>query len=124
MAKILVIDDEKETAELFGIILQKDGHQVTIVTNGQACLDHLAHQTPDLLLMDISMPEMDGYTLVSHLSADSSTRDIPVLVVSGRDAMKDTFQMFTSVVGFITKPFDVKQLRTRVAEIFAQRGVK
>jgi CheY-like chemotaxis protein len=72
--------------------------------------------------MDITMPGMDGYTLMSHLSSDGATRDIPVIIVSGKDSLKETFQQFTGVAEFFSKPFDIKVLRDRVQEIIAKRG--
>lgn len=123
MAKILVVDDEKETADLLRIVLEKDAHAVNVANSGAECLAFLGQQVPELILLDVAMPEMDGYTLVTHMSSDGAMRDIPILIVSGRDSLKDTFQMFTNVVGFVSKPFDVKELRARVGQILAQRGL-
>jgi CheY-like chemotaxis protein len=74
----------------------------------------LKRQTPQLILLDVTMPKMDGYTFMAHLQAEEATRDIPVMVLTGREGMKDTFQMFTNVVDFVPKPFDIKELRSRV----------
>lgn len=114
MAKILVVDDEKDTLELVSILLQKDAHQVFQASSGAACLDFLQSNQPDLILMDVTMPEMDGYTLVTNLAADDTTRSVPVIVLTGKDGMREAFQMFTNVVDFLAKPFDAKNLRERV----------
>ena len=114
MGKILVIDDEKETVELLRILLEKDSHQVFPAGGGEEALALLKRQIPDLILLDVTMPQMDGYTFMAHLQAEEATRDIPVMVLTGREGMKDTFQMFTNVVDFVSKPFDIKELRVRV----------
>lgn len=114
MGKILVIDDEKETVELLRLLLEKESHQVFAALGGEAALAFLQKQTPDLILLDVTMPQMDGYTFMAHLEAEDATREIPVMVLTGREGMKDTFQMFTNVVDFVAKPFDIKELRARV----------
>lgn len=122
MAKILVVDDERETAQLVAIILEKEGHQVVQSHSGPEALDVLHRAfTPDLILSDVTMPDMDGYTFVSQLQAEEGTRDIPVVMLTGRDGMKETFQLFTNVLDFISKPFDAKELRTRVQSALARR---
>ncbi|MBK8574161.1 MAG: response regulator [Elusimicrobia bacterium] len=114
MAKILIVDDEKETVELLRLLLDKETHEVFTALGGEEALDILKRQTPHLILLDVTMPKMDGYTFMSHLQAEEATRDIPVMVLTGREGMKDTFQVFTNVVDFIPKPFDIKELRVRV----------
>jgi CheY-like chemotaxis protein len=114
MGKILVIDDEKETVELLRLLLDKERHEVLTALGGEEALALLKRQTPQLILLDVTMPKMDGYTFMAHLQAEEATRDIPVMVLTGREGMKDTFQMFTNVVDFVPKPFDIKELRSRV----------
>ena len=114
MAKILIVDDEKETVELLRLLLDKDSHEVSTALGGDEALEFLKRQTPHLILLDVTMPKMDGYTFMSHLQEEDATRDIPVMVLTSREGMKDTFQMFTNVVDFVPKPFDIKELRARV----------
>ena len=114
MAKILIVDDEKETVELLRLLLDKDSHEVFTALGGDEALGFLKSQIPQLILLDVTMPKMDGYTFMSHLQEEDATRDIPVMVLTGREGMKDTFQMFTNVVDFVPKPFDIKELRARV----------
>jgi DNA-binding response OmpR family regulator len=122
MAKILAVDDEKEMVELLKVLLEKDGHLVAAAHNGTEALAHLAQETPDLILLDVTMPDMDGYTFVSNLQAEDATRDIPVMVLTGREGLRDTFVVFSNVADFITKPFDVKDLRSRVQAALAKRA--
>jgi CheY-like chemotaxis protein len=122
MAKILIVDDEKETVELLRLLLEKDSHQITMALRGEDALDHLKRQTPHLILLDVTMPGMDGYTFMSNLQAEDATRDLPVMVLTGREGMKDTFQMFSNVVDFVPKPFDIQDLRTRVQAALDKRA--
>lgn len=114
MGKILIVDDEKETVELLRLLLDKDHHDVLTALGGEEALESLKSQIPHLILLDVTMPKMDGYTFMAHLQSEEATRDIPVMVLTGREGMRDTFQMFTNVVDFVPKPFDIKELRARV----------
>ncbi|MBL8024071.1 MAG: response regulator [Elusimicrobia bacterium] len=114
MSKILIVDDEKETVELLRLVLEKEQHQIFPAFSGETALQELKHQTPDLILLDVTMPGMDGYTLMSHLQSEEATRDIPVMILTGRENMRDTFEVFRTVVDFVSKPFDIKELRARV----------
>jgi len=117
MGKILVVDDEKETVELLRLLLDKDSHEVLTALGGEEALALLKRQVPHLILLDVTMPKMDGYTFMAHLQEEEATRDIPVMVLTGREGMKDTFQMFTNVVDFVPKPFDIKELRARIQAV-------
>ena len=117
MGKILVVDDEKETVELFRLLLDKESHEVLTALGGEEALALLKRQVPHLILLDVTMPKMDGYTFMAHLQEEEATRDIPVMVLTGREGMKDTFQMFTNVVDFVPKPFDIKELRARIQAV-------
>ncbi len=117
MSKILVVDDEKETVELLRLLLDKESHEVLTALGGEEALALLKRQVPHLILLDVTMPKMDGYTFMAHLQEEEATRDIPVMVLTGREGMKDTFQMFTNVVDFVPKPFDIKELRARIQAV-------
>lgn len=117
MGKILVVDDEKETVELLRLLLDKESHEVLTALGGEEALALLKRQVPHLILLDVTMPKMDGYTFMAHLQEEEATRDIPVMVLTGREGMKDTFQMFTNVVDFVPKPFDIKELRARIQAV-------
>lgn len=122
MAHILVVDDEKATADLLAAVLLRDGHEVVTAGNGQEGLNAVAKKKPDLVLSDITMPIMDGYTFVSQLAADEATRSVPVIVLTGKDALLEPFQMLGNVTHYFVKPFDVKLVRARVAEVLTPRA--
>ena len=83
--KILLIEDEKEVAELYKLKLTLDGYEVITAENGQEGLDKANSYRPELIFLDIKMPEMDGFEVLKKLRATARTRDIPVVVLSNFD---------------------------------------
>ncbi len=83
MAKILLADDEQDIIEFFGRILYREGFEVVSATNGEACVELAKKAHPDLILLDINMPKMDGGEVARRLSEDKVTMNIPIIFVSG-----------------------------------------
>jgi len=83
MAKILVVDDEKDVLEFWMSILKREGFEVLVAPNGKECLELATNNHPDLILLDINMPDMDGGDIEKCLSLDTKTKDIPVIFLSG-----------------------------------------
>ena len=87
-ARLLVVDDNKVNRLLLQRSLQLQGHTVALAENGRIALEMLRSETYDLLLLDIAMPEMDGYQVLEHLMADRRLRDLPVIVTSAVEGME------------------------------------
>jgi len=83
--KVLLIEDEKEVAELYKLKLTLDGYEVITAENGQEGLDKANSYRPELIFLDIKMPEMDGFEVLKKLRATARTKDIPVVVLSNFD---------------------------------------
>ena len=83
MAKILIVDDEKDIVEFFGRVFSKEGFEVLSAANGKECLRLAESALPDLILLDINMPEMDGGDVNRYLSGNEKTKAIPVIFLSG-----------------------------------------
>lgn len=114
-AQILVVDDEPRNLQLLGTLLRKGGYRVRFAGNGATCLASAREQTPDLILLDIMMPGMDGYEVCRQLKADDATRDIPVIFLTAKaqtDEVVDAFK--AGGVDFVTKPFRARELLARV----------
>jgi len=111
MGRILVVDDEKDFVTLIRVLLEKDGHQVQEAYNGAEALKSISTQAPDLIILDVMMPVMDGYTFNLKLQEDPRHNTIPVLVLTARGQMKDLFQLSPNVTAYIEKPFDPRYLR-------------
>ena len=117
MARIMVVDDESDVVELIKFMLEKDGHQVIPAYNGRECLERVETTKPQLIILDIMMPEMDGYTVNNHLQEKEDTKSIPVIILTAKGQMRDLFELGTNVVAFMEKPFDPRGLRDKIREI-------
>lgn len=104
--KILVVEDEESLLKLESILLTSKGYDVRGVPNGQAALDAIAEEKPDLVLLDIMLPEIDGFEVCRRIKNDVATRDIPVVMLTAKKTRDDMAR--GEKVGadwYITKPF-------------------
>jgi DNA-binding response OmpR family regulator len=114
-ANILVVDDTRDILRLLIGILAERGYKVRPASNGRVALAAAQAEPPDLILLDIMMPEMDGYEVCERLKADERTSDIPVIFISAMDEVLDKVKAFsTGGVDYITKPFQVEEVLARV----------
>lgn len=116
MSKILVVDDEKDVVELLKFILEKDGYVVSTAYNGREALAAAKEIIPDLILLDVMMPEMDGYTVQTQLLESPATREIPIIILTAKGQLRDVFAMSANVRAYMEKPFDPKTLRLKIIE--------
>ncbi len=112
---ILLVDDRPENLKLLSDLLEEQGYEVQQAINGVVALQAIAIARPDVILLDINMPELDGYTVCQRLKANPLTQDIPVIFVSAFDEAWDKVKAF-SVGGsdYITKPFKTVEVLARV----------
>ncbi len=112
---ILVVDDTPANLRLLSGMLAERGYKVRSVINGKMALMAAQAAPPDLILLDINMPEMNGYEVCTELKADEHTRDIPVIFISALDETRDKVKAFTiGGVDFVTKPFQIEEVLARV----------
>jgi CheY-like chemotaxis protein len=112
---VLIVDDNKNNCEMCKIYLELEGYSVFFAEHGKAALQQIRNILPDLILLDIIMPVMDGYQLIEQLKDDPALKDIPILVHSVSSDPHEvvrTLQMGAN--DFIKKPFDVDELIARV----------
>lgn len=113
MLKILIAEDDRELRQLFSHVLIKNGYTVTGVSNGQQALDAMENDFYNLIISDIMMPIMDGYTLVRQLRDSGNT--IPVLMITAKDAFDDMRLGFQfGVDDFMVKPINISEMVLRV----------
>lgn len=113
--KILLVDDQPQNLRLLTDVLEEQGYEVLQALNGTVALQAVSLDQPQLILLDIQMPEMDGYTVCQKLKADPSTANIPVVFVSALDESWDKVKAFSvGGVDYITKPFKVVEVLARV----------
>lgn len=112
---ILIVDDTPENLQILSATLSERGYKVRGVVKGQMALRAAKSAPPDLILLDIRMPEMDGYEVCSQLKADPKTREIPVIFISALDEVLDKIKAFAvGGVDYVTKPFQVAEVLARV----------
>jgi two-component system alkaline phosphatase synthesis response regulator PhoP len=116
VSKILVVDDEKDVVELLKFLLEKDGYIVATAYNGREALVAADKDKPDLILLDVMMPEMDGYTVQTQLLDNPQTRGIPIIILTAKGQLRDVFALSANVKAYIEKPFDPKTLRLKIQE--------
>ncbi len=121
MAKIMVVDDERDVVDLLTFVLIKDGYDVVSAYNGKEALEHLGllpfimpPEHPDLIILDIMMPEIDGFTVQNKLAENEGTRSIPIIILTAKGQMRDLFGMASNVAAYVEKPFDPKLLREKI----------
>ena len=112
---IMIIDDNTESLKLLTAILSKQGFGVRQALSGRAALTALAQRLPDLIILDVRMPEMDGLEVCRILKSDSSTADIPIIFISGLKDSDDKVLAFKAGgLDYITKPFHEEEVLARV----------
>ncbi|WP_254563724.1 response regulator [Oscillatoria sp. HE19RPO] len=115
LADILIVDDEPNNLRVLSNLLKKHGYKVRAVLSGDRALAAARSTPPDLILLDIMMPEMDGYQVCHQLKHESATCQIPVIFVSAKDQGFDKVKAFAvGGVDYITKPFQVEEVFARI----------
>lgn len=119
--KILIIDDDLDTLRLVGLMLQRQGYQITAATNGQQGLEKAFEEKPNLILLDIMMPDMDGYEVARRLRADSRTVNIPILMFTAKTQLDDKVAGFeVGADDYLTKPTHPSELQSHVKALLAR----
>jgi CheY-like chemotaxis protein len=117
MADILVIDDDPLIFEMIEFTLAPAGHRLRHAKTGLSGLLATFKQAPDLVLLDMGLPELDGYAVARELTATKSGKAIPILAVTANDSAEDTDAAFEAgCTGFLAKPFQEKHLLEAVAK--------
>jgi len=121
MKKILVVDDEDDILHFLEMVLREKGYHVTTASGGHEALTRAQIDKPDLVLLDIMMPQMDGWEVLKLLRVDEETRRIPVAMLSARTEAKDRVQgLQEGAIDYICKPFSLTELLGKIEAIFVQ----
>jgi len=116
--KILIIEDEKDIAELIAFNLQRKSFDTQIACDGIKGLQQVLDYQPDLIILDLMMPGMDGLSVKEELSHDARTRDIPVIILTARSQTDDKIKgLEAGADDYMTKPFSPKELVLRVQNL-------
>lgn len=118
MSKILVVDDDVTVTELFKFLLTIEGHQPTAINDSTQVLDIADSLHPDLITLDLMMPELTGFELCDLLHRDSRFADIPVIIVSAKDDPESMERaMQAGARAYITKPFNADDLMQKIKDL-------
>ncbi|NQT75575.1 MAG: response regulator [Candidatus Omnitrophica bacterium] len=119
--KILVIDDEEDMQKLLKMRLEQENFTVVVAGDGDMGVKTAEQEIPDLILLDIMMPKMDGFTCLKEIRKLPNTKNLPILILSGKEEEKvrDLFA-FQKISGYIEKPFELDDLVAKIKEILKQ----
>jgi two-component system alkaline phosphatase synthesis response regulator PhoP/two-component system response regulator VicR len=117
--KILAVDDEKHIVRLVQVNLERQGYEVVTANDGKEALQKVEEEHPDLVVLDVMMPYMDGFEVLQNLRRNAATRDIPVIMLTAKAQDADVFKGWQSGVDcYLTKPFNPMELIAFVKRIF------
>ncbi len=115
IANVLIVDDKIENLRLLARLLTEPGYEARPVASGAQALQAAAHAPPDLILLDVTMPEMNGYQVCEHLKVDAKLREIPIIFLTALNDTADKLKAFSAgAADYITKPFQVDEVLARV----------
>jgi DNA-binding response OmpR family regulator len=119
-ARILVAEDDPKQANLIRIYLERDGHQIRVVADGRSALEQCRTRRPDLVVLDIMMPKMDGLDVCRVLRAES---DVPILLLTARTTEEDVLLgLDIGADDYVTKPYSPRELAARVRALLRRSG--
>ncbi len=113
--KVLVADDDRNVINIIRDTLPSDQYEILEAVNGKEALGVVFAESPDILILDIMMPDMDGYKVCEELKERDITKNIPVIILSAKASMEDKLKaMDMGIDDYIVKPFDPRELRARI----------
>ena len=121
--RILVADDEQQLALALKIRLQANGYAVVVAHDGQQALELVDKEHPDLIILDVLMPVMDGYSCLRELNTRLGRGKVPIIILTARERMKDLFEL-EGVADYVIKPFDHDDLLLRIDRALKPRNSK
>jgi len=117
--KILAVDDERHIVRLVQVNLERQGYQVVTAFDGKEALEKIESENPDLVVLDVMMPYMDGFEVLQTIRKNPNTRDLPVIMLTAKAQDADVFRGWQQGVDcYLTKPFNPMELITFVRRIF------
>jgi len=120
--KVMVVDGDAESLSTVRFTLEAAGYEVGACENGRLAWDAISQFQPDLIILDVMLPGIDGYSLQIKLAQEPATKDMPIVVLTSLEPAKSLFQKFPQVVAFMTKPFKPEELLEHVHGALARAG--
>ncbi|MCX8164817.1 MAG: response regulator [Aquificaceae bacterium] len=121
--KVLVIEDDKDLAELIAYNLKKEGYEPILCLRGKEAINTLLSQQPDIVLLDVMLPDYDGFKIAQHIRNNPELKDLPIIFITARDMEQDKLRGFSlGADDYITKPFSIKELLARIRAVLRRIG--
>ncbi|MGW8250578.1 MAG: response regulator transcription factor, partial [Anaerolineales bacterium] len=119
--KILIVDDDIDTLKLVGLILQRQGYEVTVASSGSQALEMMKTEVPDLLLLDIMMPEIDGYEVAVQMRSEPMLAEVPIIMFTAKSQLDDKVAGFEAGADdYLTKPTQPRELLAHIKAVLAR----
>lgn len=123
MGAVLIVEDDRDTSEFLVELVERIGYTPTVLANGKHVVDWVRKHQPDLILLDLMLPDVDGFTVCEQLKLDRSTNLIPIIMVTGLDDYPDRVHgLKVGANRYIAKPFNADQLVRAIQEVMAWRS--
>ena len=123
MPKILLVEDNEMNQDMLMRRLRSKGYEVVVAVNGMEALEKVLAETPDLILMDLSLPELDGWETTRRLKGDDATRGIPVIALTAHALKSDRYMALAAGCDdFDVKPIDFQRLLQKIEEQLKKQG--
>ncbi len=121
--KLLIVDEELDALTALRVALESEGYNVIVALDGFEGLEKVKTENPDAILLDIMMPGMDGFEVCKRLKSDSSTRHIPVIMLTAKGETDDKVEgLELGADDYVTKPFNLKELKARIRTVLRRRN--
>jgi len=118
--KILIVDDKREVVELVTATLEGEGYQIISASDGREALEKIGKEKPDLVLLDVVMPKMNGLEVLAKVKKDPQTKDVPIIMLTAKGQQLDKDKgMRLGAEDYIIKPFSPSHLLRKIEEIMA-----
>jgi len=120
--KILIVDDEKNLIALVALHMQMAGYEPVFAVDGEEALAMAEQERPDLIILDLMLPKLDGWSVCQRIRGRHDLKDIPIIMLTARSEIEDKLKGFElGADDYVTKPFSPKELAARVSRVLARR---
>jgi two-component system phosphate regulon response regulator PhoB/two-component system alkaline phosphatase synthesis response regulator PhoP len=123
ISRILIVEDEESLAGMIVEVLSRQGYECNVAFDGDAALCAASELSPDLMILDVMLPRLDGFEVARRIKDERATRDIPIIMLTARDAEEDVLAGFAAGASdYVKKPFSIAELLVRVKSLLGRNG--